>query len=332
MIQSSAPTRIDLAGGTLDIWPLYITLGFPPTLNAAIDLYAQVTLKPRRDRKVVVESRDLNLRETFTSIDSLPDRHPLELILLALQFYRPPKGLEIVTECQAPPGSGIGGSSALNIALQGALNRFTGNRYKKKDLVPIAKNIETQVLRTPTGWQDYFPALQGGVLSIQGSTLGMQAESLPVAPESLNDRVVLCYTGIPHHSGINNWEVLKSALDGDKKVLRHLDAIKEATLGMETALRAGRLNEMAGWLGDEWKARKKLAPLICPPQMEVLIRSAKRAGAQAAKACGAGGGGCVMLWVEEGKKEKVADTLKQNGGRVLPFRFVSRGLKVKSSG
>ena len=112
MIKSSAPTRIDLAGGTLDIWPLHLFFGNPPTLNAAIDLYATVEINPRKDKRIVLRSQDLKLESSFSSVNALPDNHPLELLTRTVKFYAPKSGLEITTNCQAPQGSGIGGSSA----------------------------------------------------------------------------------------------------------------------------------------------------------------------------------------------------------------------------
>ncbi|SVD42745.1 uncharacterized protein METZ01_LOCUS395599, partial [marine metagenome] len=167
MIKSTAPARIDLAGGTLDIWPLYLQFGNPPTLNAAINLYATVKLTPRNDQRIIVESKDLRRKVDFKSIEYLPDKHPLNLILKTIKFYRPKKGLNILTSSDAPPGSGIGGSSALNIALHGALNAFTQKGLTKKQILEVAKNIETQVISVPTGWQDYFPPLYGGVRSVR---------------------------------------------------------------------------------------------------------------------------------------------------------------------
>ena len=140
MLTSSAPTRIDLAGGTLAIWPLYLFFDNPPTLNAAINLYARVELQPRRDKKLIVQSRDLGIRARFSSLDRLPEKHPLILILKLLRFYRPQTGLELVTDCQAPAGSGIGGSSALNIALNGALNRLTGRGSHRAHMLELPKN------------------------------------------------------------------------------------------------------------------------------------------------------------------------------------------------
>lgn len=331
MIQSSAPTRIDLAGGTLDIWPLYLHLGDPPTLNAAIDLYATVTLIPRKDKSVIVESRDLGLRHRFRSVDALPERHPLELILRTLKFYRPATGVEVVTECEAPAGSGIGGSSALNIALHGALNAFTDRGYKKTEILEIARNIETQVITVPAGWQDYFPALYGGVLSVEPGIAGVRSERLPQNLVEMTERFVLCYTGKPRNSGINNWQVMKQALEGDRKTLAGLEGIKAAAVKMRRVLTEGKLNSIAPLFAEEWRARKALAPGITTPAMDRLIASAMKQGALAAKVCGAGGGGCVAFFVKKGKKQQVTAELERLGGRVLPFRFVNRGLRVRKT-
>ena len=325
MIKSSAPTRIDLAGGTLDIWPLHLFFGNAPTLNAAIDLYATVEIIPRKDKRIVLRSRDLNLEDSFSSLTALSENHPLELITRTLKFYAPKSGLEISTNCQAPQGSGIGGSSALNIALHGALNKFTGKKYSKQEMIEIAMNIETQVIRVPAGCQDYFPAMYGGIRSVNPGFLGIITETLPVKPKELTRHIVLCYTGKPRNSGINNWEITKKALDGDKKVIRHLGTIRDCTLEMHQLLKKGRIFGIAPIFSREWEARKQLAPSITTPQMEKLILTVLKKGALAAKVCGAGGGGCVAFIVPPGKKQLIVDELDIQGGKVLPFQFVSRG-------
>ena len=329
MIKSSAPTRIDLAGGTLDIWPLHLFFGNAPTLNAAIDLYATVEISSRKDKRIVLRSRDLNLEDSFSSLSALPENHPLELITRTLKFYAPKSGLEISTSCQAPQGSGIGGSSALNIALHGALNRFTGKKYSKQEMIEIARNIETQVIRVPAGCQDYFPAMYGSVRSVNPGFLGVGTETLPVKPKELTRHVILCYTGKPRNSGINNWEVTKKALDGDKKVIQHLGTIRDCALEMHQLLKKGRISGIAPVFAREWKARKQLAPSISTPQMEKLIRSALKKGALAAKVCGAGGGGCLAFIVPPAKKQSIIDEISFQGGRVLPFQFVSRGVAIR---
>ena len=326
MIISSAPTRIDLAGGTLDIWPLHLFFGNAPTLNAAIDLYATVEISPRKDKRIVLRSRDLNIADSFSSLSALPENHPLELVIRMVKFFAPKTGLEISTSCQAPQGSGIGGSSALSIALHGALNKFTGKKFNKQQMIEIARNIETQVIRVPAGCQDYFPAMYGGVRSVSPGFLGIDTETLPVKPKELTRHFVLCYTGKPRNSGINNWEVTKKALDGDKKVIRHLGTIRDCAVEMHQLLKKGRIAGIAPIFAREWQARKQLAPAITTPEMEKLIRAALKKGALAAKVCGAGGGGCVAFIVPPKKKQSIIDELNLQGGKVLPFQFISRGV------
>ena len=325
--KSSAPTRIDLAGGTLDIWPLHLFFDNPPTLNAAIDLYAKVEIITRKDKKIFLTSHDLGLSEKFPSLDALPDNHALELVVRTLKFYSPKSGLEISTNCQAPQGSGIGGSSALNIALNGALNRLTGRRYRRSEMIKIAMNIETQVIKVPAGCQDYFPAMYGGVRKVVPGVQDIETEKFSINLPELTRNFVLCYTGKPRNSGINNWEITKKAVDGNRAVIGNLKSIRACAIEMEQALSRGQIESIARVFAREWKARKKLAPNISTPQMDQLFRSAMRKGAMAGKVCGAGGGGCIAFIVPPAKKQSIIEELTSNGGKVLPFHFVSRGLR-----
>ena len=331
MIRSSAPTRIDLAGGTLDLWPLHLFFGNPPTLNAAIDLYATVEVTARRDKSIVIESRDLGLKTKFRNLAALPEKHPLVLLIKLIRFYQPKTGLHLVANCQAPAGSGIGGSSALNIAVNGALNRFTKKGYNREQMIEIARNIETQVIDVPAGTQDYYAAMYGGVQSIQPGMVKVEPRPLPVDLKDLNRRFVLCYTGQPHHSGINNWSVYKKTIDGNAKVLKSLSRIAEVARQMEKILAQGRLSRFDHWFNEEWKARKALAPGISTASMDRMIRAARRKGALAAKVCGAGGGGCVAFFVKPGSKSYIEQEISKTGGHILNFRFVRRGLQVQSS-
>jgi len=331
MIRSSAPTRIDLAGGTLDLWPLHLFFDNPPTLNAAIDLYASVELTARRDKAIIIESRDLQRKAKFRNLAALPERHPLVLLIKLVRFYQPKTGLHLVTDCQAPAGSGIGGSSALNIALNGALNRFTNKRYNREQMIEIARNIETQVIDVPTGTQDYYSAMYGGVQSIQPGMVKIEPRHLPMDLKDLNRRFVLCYTGQPHHSGINNWSVYKKVIDGNLKTHKNLSRIADVARRMEKSLEQGGLTRFDHWFNEEWKARKALAPGITTASMNRMILAAKKKGALAAKVCGAGGGGCVAFFVPPKKREDITRALQELGGNVLDFKFVSRGLRVARS-
>jgi D-glycero-alpha-D-manno-heptose-7-phosphate kinase len=328
MIRSSAPTRIDLAGGTLDLWPLHLFFDNPPTLNAAINLYASVELTARRDKAIILESRDLGRKATFRNLAALPEKHPLVLLIKLVRFYQPKTGLHLVTDCQAPAGSGIGGSSALNIALNGALNRFTNKRYSREQMIEIAQNIETQVIDVPAGTQDYYSAMYGGVQSLQPGMVKIERRRLPMNLKDINRRFILCYTGQPHHSGINNWSVYKKVIDGNAKTLKSLSRIAEVARRMEKPLAQGKLTRFDHWFNEEWQARKALAPGISTTKIDRMIVAAKKKGALAAKVCGAGGGGCVAFFVPSKKREDITQALQKHGGNVLNFKFVSLGLRV----
>ena len=168
MIESQAPTRVDLAGGTLDIWPLYLFHTNSQTINFAIDCYARCRLTARRDRAIHLISKDLARRESFPSLRALLQTNRFRLPLLArlVTAFEPQGGFTLATDSDAPSGAGLGGSSALNIAVCGALSRFTGVMLPPAKLIEIARNVEAQVLGVPTGEQDYYSAVQGEALAL----------------------------------------------------------------------------------------------------------------------------------------------------------------------
>src|SRR5436190_7217108 len=206
IIESSAPPRVDLAGGTIDIWPLYLFHPGATTVNFALSLYARVRIETNDDGRIVLESRDRKvLFETHVSaIEDLLLEERLELISKLVHFFKPTTGFHLVAESTVPAGAGLGGSSALAIACIGALNRLVGNRYDERKFVTIAANIESTVIKVPAGFQDYYPAFYGSASSIVFRADGIEREHLQVNPEEIERRFVICYTGEPRNSGINN--------------------------------------------------------------------------------------------------------------------------------
>ena len=330
-IVSRAPTRVDLAGGTLDIWPLYLFHEDAQTINFATTLYATCVIEPRRDKRIHLKSHDLGLGETFGNLAQLikADRYKLPLLARLIRFFAPLQGLTLTTTSEAPAGAGIAGSSALNIAVCGALNQWTGAGFPKSKFVEIARNVEAQVIRVPTGDQDFYPATYGGVNAIRLTPGGVIRERVRVDSGALLRRLVLAYTGFPRESGINNWEVMKAHIDGDKRVIRNFTRIAEISRLLRWALERQDWEEVGRLIQAEWNHRKRNAPGITTPLIERLTRVASRHGATAAKVCGAGGGGCVLFYVEEGAKRRVAQALASQGGRILPVGISARGLAVR---
>jgi D-glycero-alpha-D-manno-heptose-7-phosphate kinase len=238
-------------------------------------------------------------------------------------------GFTLETDSGVPAGSGLGGSSALNIAICGALARFTKTKLAPQELIELARNVEAQVLGVPTGEQDYYSAMLGGVQAIHLTPHGIQPERLSANAAEINARFVLCYSGESRNSGINNWEVQKAHIDDSRKVINHFDRIAAIAAKMRQALVEHDWESVARLLRQEWEHRKKNHPGITTPTIERLVKVAKTNGAQAAKACGAGGGGCVVFLVEPEAKARVEAALISAGARVLPARLAGRGLAVR---
>jgi len=329
-IVAHAPCRADLAGGTIDLWPLYLFHPGALTLNFALNIRTSCRITPLKEKRVRLRSLDTRKEESFPNFDSLrsAQRFCLPLAARLLQFFAPKEGLLIETNSESPAGAGISGSSALMIATTAALARFTGRDLSLEQMRVIAQNVEAQIIEVPTGCQDYYPALYGGVSAIHLDADGIHREAVSVAPEEIESRFVLAYTGVPRKSGINNWDVFKAHIDGDRRVFRNFEKISQIARSMHQALLNRNWDEISRLLREEWKLRRTNAPGITTPLIDQLIAVAAKHGGRAAKVCGAGGGGCVIFLVHEGATSRVANAVRENGGHVLPLQVARDGLTV----
>lgn len=334
IVTSHAPTRIDLAGGTADIWPLYLFHKNSRTVNIAINQRAKAKVEQVSGHAIEIRSEDQDATHRLPSIDYVDEveaGHPLELILRLLAFFRPEGGLEITTSCMSPAGAGLGGSSALNIALCGAFNTLIGGKYSREELIMIAKNVETQVLKIPAGVQDYYPAMYGGLNSV---LLEVTGESIlrhsHILAHNLDSRLVLVYSGKSRNSGVNNWNVMKAHLDGDANVRKHLQAIVDASNELEISLKTGRWEDAIKAVDYEMEHRRQLNPEISTKEIDEMIAYAKENGARTAKICGAGGGGCVVFWTNPNDKYSLIKKLREKDARIIDFHVDSEGLSVSS--
>jgi D-glycero-alpha-D-manno-heptose-7-phosphate kinase len=331
IIESSAPTRADLAGGTIDIWPLYLFHTGASTVNFALSLRARVKIETRDDDRIILESRDrgVRLETTLERIDELADDSQLELVSKMVHFFRPEVGFHLIAHSEAPAGAGISGSSALAIALIGALNRLAGDRYDSASFIGLAANIETTVIKVPAGIQDYYPAQFGSASCIHLRPDGVEREPLEVDLDEIDRRFVICYTGEPRLSGINNWEMFKRHIDGNAEVFEIFDRIRDAAEQMRDALLADDWSAVGEIMRAAYPNRKRLAPNITTPQMDALVEKALANGAEGAKVCGAGGGGCIAFLCAEGRKEEVERALAaEPGAEVLNWKVSREGLIV----
>lgn len=327
LIESSAPTRIDLAGGTLDIWPIYLFHEGAQTLNAAISLRAHCTIQPRADKRIAIESADTGRRVEADHWSDLRDNHDLELLGRLLHFFQA-EGLELRTRSDSPFGAGIAGSSALNIAVCGALAAWCERPLTADELLQIAQNVEAQVIDVPTGVQDYRPAYYGGISAVELNVDGVRRVALPVEASDLERRIVLAYTNASRNSGINNWEMTKRHIDRDREVQARFGRIRDIALAMRGALERGDWAAVGQYVADEWENRKGLAPGVTTAAIDAMLAAATAAGAHGGKVCGAGGGGCLFCIGEPEALPAIRAALASAGARVLDFHIETDGLRV----
>ena len=331
IIESSAPPRVDLAGGTIDIWPLYLFHPGATTVNFALSLYARCRIETRDDGRIILESRDRKVAfETeLSAIEDLLLEERLELVSKMVHFFKPTTGFHMMVDSNVPAGAGLGGSSALAIACIGALNRLVGNRYDERKFITLAANIESTVIKVPAGFQDYFPPMYGSVSCVHFRPDGMEREALDINLDELERRIAICYTGEPRLSGINNWEVYKRHIDGDTELFELFDGIRDSARNIREALLADDWTRVAEVMKNAYPNRKRLAPTITTPQMDMLVEKALANGAEAAKVCGAGGGGCIAFLCAPGRRADVEAALaSEEGAEVLDWKVGREGLTV----
>ena len=324
-IETSAPTRIDLAGGTIDIWPLYLFHPGAQTINAAISVRARARLESRADSRIVLRSEDTGVTVEVDDPGALRHETRLRLLSLLASFFGA-RGITLTTSSESPAGAGLAGSSALNVAVCAALAEWKREHYEPEALLQVAMNVEAQTIQVPTGLQDYRPALYGGLAALELEVDGIHRVPLDVDLKELNRRIVLCYTGEPHFSGTNNWEITKKHIDGDRHVFDCFERIRDTAVAMRAALVRGDWDATSRAIAEEWDNRKRLAPGVTTPLIEELIARAGGAGATAAKVCGAGGGGCLFCFGPPEAAAGIRDALAAGGARVIDFTFERHGL------
>lgn len=315
-----SPTRVDLAGGTLDMWPLYNFVGGAKTVNVAIDLHSQVELYKNDVHQIVIESKDLNYRQTFSDLNTLLASPDPQLLLYKpiLNFFKPKIGFRLITASQSPVGAGLGGSSSLVISMMKAFYKLLNMALPAShEVVQIAHNIESQILNTPTGTQDYYPAFSGGINILDYSFQGIKQTVVPVKDSPMKDHFLLVYTGKAHHSGINNFEVLKSAVVKDAKVLGALQNLKSIADATAELCLAGQWTKLPDMFEVEYKYRTQLTEQFSSPEIRQIKEISLKTGAAQVKICGAGGGGCVLVWTAPPVRSRIIKECQTQGFQIL---------------
>jgi D-glycero-alpha-D-manno-heptose-7-phosphate kinase len=330
MLETSGSVRIDLLGGTIDLPPINLILSDTVTLNLATSLKASVKVSSHRDGEVVINSLDYQSIKTFSSADFCRENlkgeffGPLRFVALILDYFNIHGGVKIEIESGSPPGAGLGGSSSMGVVLFKAMADWTKQSFSRADMIKIVNGIEATILNAgPAGYQDYYPALYGGVLALIPHYRGVEVKQLFTLDLKtfLEKHLTLVFSGENRDSGINNWEVYKRFFDGQSETRQGLTKIANLSQKAYQAISSGQFSELLKLIVEEGKTREKLFPDILSPSMKKLASELKKnPHFLGLKVCGAGGGGCFLIaHSEEGREEMVQYIQDATTMRVLDF-------------
>jgi D-glycero-alpha-D-manno-heptose-7-phosphate kinase len=333
-VTNTGSVRVDLVGGTLDIEPINLIIKNVVTLNVATGLKASVSLTKTAFDGVEIHSADYNKNYKFTSDELTEDRvvyskdfGEMTFVLQILRLFNINSHIKMELASGAPAGSGLGGSSAMGVTLYRALCNFTGHNYDRHTAVMRVKAVESRNLNQGmAGYQDYFPALTGGVLAIKGLEGEIKVEQLYTDElrDVLEKHITLISSKQSRASGINNWEVYKSFFDKKPEVVQGLTRIADISHATYEALKTKQWDKMLGLIAQEGLEREKLFPGISTDKIRQFTSDLKKDGnVIGLKMCGAGGGGCFIL-ITKGMDQSLIDAkVKEHGMEILPFKVES---------
>lgn len=312
-IHVSCPARIDLAGGTLDIAPLYFMVPGAMTVNLAINWRTHVTLKPAAQTEIRVNG-DLLLE---------PEKEPL--FQAALDYYQPREALSIEVHSDIPRAAGLGGSSVLLTALCKALSLLNTLNLDDQALLEQVTLLEHRLLMKPAGIQDAFAAIKGGLNAIDFCHGKFEHSDLPLC-DFLRGQLFLLYSDQQHHSGINNWRIIKQACEGDERMLSLLKQLASNARHLYQTLVHQDRNRFFSCLRLEAETRAALEPDLVPQPMAEFCRAIgpNRVG----KICGAGGGGCMLLFGDQLDQQQLEEEAQLRGLQVFTCEAENHGVMV----
>lgn len=330
IIRSKAPLRISFAGGGTDVSP-YVEERGGVVLSTTIDKYAYTSLRLREDKSITVQSLDYDIMAKYRVDDELLYDGELDLVKAVINNMTSGngQGLDFFMHSDAPPGSGLGSSSTVVVALIGLIQRWKHLPMTSYDIAELAYHIERIDLGIKGGMQDQYAAVFGGFNFIEFEKSAVIVNPLRIESDILNElqySLLLCYTGRTRLSGnIINTQV-NNYVRGEIDVLAAMDELKSITVDMKNALLQGNLNDFGALLHEAWINKKKMASQITTSTIDVLYETARKHGALGGKILGAGGGGYLLVFSPFDRKHIIAEELERVGGQVVEFTFDFHGL------
>ncbi|MGQ9609458.1 MAG: GHMP family kinase ATP-binding protein [bacterium] len=339
LIRSRAPVRIDFSGGWTDV-AIFTEDSKGFVVNAAIDIYSYVTVKniPNglndKKKNIRIYSADFDIYEEAEEIKQLEYNGNIDLAKAAIKQMDIKGKLEIITRSNAPAGSGLGTSASMGVALIGALGTYDGKTLLPYEFAEQASLIEQKELGILGGKQDHYASALGGInfMEFLGEEVKVSKLLIPQnVVYELEKSLVLCYTGKSRLSGDIHQKVRQAYNNYEPKTRQALKNLKSIAFEMKNALLKGDLNSFAELMNANWENQKALHPSVTNEQIDRLFEIALSNGALGGKACGAGGGGCLLFFAESDCEHLLRKKLEENKVKLIDFNFDFNGLQVWSS-
>jgi D-glycero-alpha-D-manno-heptose-7-phosphate kinase len=332
-VRASAPLRISFVGGGTD-FPHWFDERGGAVVSATIDHAVRVDIEPREDRQVRVRSLDLGHLVEY-QLDEGPEYDGvMDLAKAAIERVGVPHGIDVRIGSDAPAGSGLGGSSALVVAMVTALAALRDIPLTADELARMAYAIEREDLAIPGGWQDQYAAAFGGFNLIEFSTPEVFVRPLDVdedLSERLRDRLLLCYSGsVRRHGGLIDTQI-RLHHEGREETLLGMKHLQEMAYAIRDAIEGDRLDDLGPLLREAFENKVRMNPHVTEDTpIEALLSAAAGAGASGGKICGAGGGGYLLVASAPERRASVRAALEALGGQIASFSFSSQGARARA--
>jgi D-glycero-alpha-D-manno-heptose-7-phosphate kinase len=332
IIRAKVPLRISFAGGGTDV-PPFPQLEGGCVLNATINRYAYGTLRPRHSNEICIDSIDFGVSLKCGVEENFTYDGKLDLVKAAILNLggNHSEGFDLFLHSDAPPGSGLGSSSAMMVALVGLLKDFKSLTLSDYEIADLAYHIERKELGIEGGLQDQYAATFGGFNYIEFLSDKVVVNPLKISREVINElqyNLVLCYTGQSRLSAGIIQDQVKRYEQREEETLQALRGLKRLTVEMKNALLRRNLDDFGALLHEEWQHKKKMSSKISNPELDALYDTARRHGALGGKISGAGGGGYMLFYCQFDRRQKLREKLTELGCTVTDTAFELAGLQV----
>lgn len=335
LLRSRAPVRVDFAGGWTDV-ALFAQDSPGYVVNAALNIYSYATIVCRDgmdndSRTINIYSSDFDLYVEAEDIRKLEYDGNIDLAKAAVKHMGIETGLTMITQSVAPPGSGLGTSASMGVALIAALARLSDQRMLDYEIAEMASLIERQELGILGGKQDHYASALGGIHFMEFRGDDVKTSQLTLSRDTcleLEKNLLLGYTGKSRLSGDIHQRVTSAWKNGEPETVDAIKQLKRITVEMKEALLGGELDAYGRLMNENWEQQKRLHPSVTNDQIEHLFEIAHQEGALGGKACGAGGGGCLIFYCRPDSEHKVQKALEAQGVRIIDFNFDDDGVQT----